>query len=103
MGFDKKTRNKLQQAIYTFIAIQTASDNDSERLNEIFLSLDTDGNGVLTREELVKGFTLAKTYISEEEARREVEMVLANVDSNYSGKIDFSEFMLATAKRDELL
>lgn len=70
---------------------------------EVFKSLDTDKNGVLTKEELVEGFLLARTYMSREEAEMEVDNVLKQADSNFSGKIDFSEFVLATYKRDELL
>lgn len=42
----------------------------------IFKSLDTDGNGVLTKEELIEGFMEARTYVSKEEATAEVEKVL---------------------------
>lgn len=49
-----QTKCKLQQAIFTFIAIQTTKGYD-ETLMNTFKTLDTDQNGVLTRTELVNG------------------------------------------------
>ena len=51
----KKSTNKLQSAIMTFIASQILSTHEKEDMYSAFKALDTDGNGVLTREEMIQG------------------------------------------------
>lgn len=53
-SFHSKTR--FRHAIIAFIASQITSKEDNEELEKAFKSLDTDGNGVLSREELVVGY-----------------------------------------------
>ena len=57
---DFSTRNKLKQAILTFIVTQMTSTAEKEELQRTFQSLDKDGNGVLTKEELVEGERIFK-------------------------------------------
>ena len=51
-----KARSKFKQAVLAFIATQIVSSQDKEELMNTFKSLDRDGDGKLTKEELVEGF-----------------------------------------------
>mgnify|MGYP000923872823 FL=1 len=39
----------------TFIVTQISSQQEKEELQKIFQELDEDGNGILSKEELIKG------------------------------------------------
>lgn len=44
-----------------------------------------------------------KTYLTAEEANVEVEEILKQADGNNNSQIDYSEFIVACSKREELL
>lgn len=48
-------RTKLNTAILTFIATQVLSHKDKEEIRKTFQSLDKDGNGFLSKKELIEG------------------------------------------------
>jgi calcium-dependent protein kinase len=50
-----QARNKLKAAILTFIATQIISQHDKEKLMKAFQALDSDNDGILSREELIDG------------------------------------------------
>ena len=70
-----------------FIVSQIAAKQENEDLKKAFAELDHDGDGQLTREELVQGYT--KIYGDEKRAIVEVEAFLEIVDANKNGKLDF--------------
>lgn len=74
------------------MATQIAVDKDKEELMRVFKALDKDGNGILTRSELIQGYMQLESGLDLAEATEKVDEVLRNVDSNNSGEIDFSEF-----------
>lgn len=51
-----KARSKFKQAVLSFIATQIVSNQDKEELQNTFKILDKDGDGKLTRDELIEGF-----------------------------------------------
>jgi calcium-dependent protein kinase len=53
----------------------------------------------LSRDELVEGYR--KIY--GEMAEEEVDQILAKVDANGSGEIDYSEWVVATINKEKLL
>ena len=84
-----------------FIASQLLSHKEKENLTLIFMELDKDGDGTLTKEELMEGYT--KLYGSKERAKEAVAALMAIADVDNNGTIDYSEFLLATANRKEIL
>jgi len=98
---DFSTRNKLKQAILTFIVTQMTSQSEKDELQRTFQSLDKDGNGVLTKEELIDGYK--KVFADKNDAELEVRRIIEEVDINHSGYIDFTEFVVAAMNREKLL
>jgi calcium-dependent protein kinase len=93
---------KLQKATYTFIANQLATKKERDEMMDLFKSLDTDNSGTLSRQELIDGFT--HLYHSEvDDIDAEVDRIMAQVDTDRSGEIDYSEFVAATLNRNQLL
>jgi len=85
---------KLKQAVSTFITTQLLSKEETQRWRDIFNSIDVNGDGHLSREEMIVG--LAKS-MSQEEAEAEVEKIMQQVDTDQSGTVDYTEFVNASA------
>lgn len=77
---------KLQQATITYLVNQLAQKEDLVDLQKAFKALDKNSDGKLSRDELVEGYR--KIY--GEMAEIEVDKILAKVDVNGSGEIDYS-------------
>jgi len=95
-----RAETKLKQAVLTFIASQIVADGETKHMKEVFKSIDTDGNGRLSKEELIAAYSQS---MPEEEARATVEAVMSKVDADKNGFIDYSEFCLATTSEKVLL
>lgn len=85
----------------SYLATQLSNKEEKAKLTEIFKSFDKNGDGVLSKEELVQGY--AQLYNSMERAAIEVEQILQRVDINGNGTVDYTEFLAANLKLNELL
>ncbi|CAD8053433.1 unnamed protein product [Paramecium sonneborni] len=99
---DFDSKNKLKYAILQFITVQVVSNQQKNDLQKIFLDIDRNGDGTVSKEELLaaylkmyKGDTIAAQHI--------VEELFPQLDANKSGKVDFSEFISASINRDKTL
>ena len=93
------TDSKLQQAVYFFLANQmTTKDEETELLNT-FKALDLNHDGVISKEELKKGFEKMNTNISDNEIRE----IMRHVDNNNSNAIDYYEFVACAIDRKKIL
>jgi calcium-dependent protein kinase len=79
------------------VSSQISAEQDREELLRTFRGLDVNGDGSLTREELRAGY-LKVCGLNQEEAEQQVENIFRMVDTNHSGVIDFSEFIVAAAE-----
>lgn len=87
-------QNKLQKAALHIIASQLKED-EIAGLREIFVSLDGNGDGSLTCEEMKEGIQRAGLKNIPEE----LQIIMEEVDSDGSGVIDYTEFLAATLDR----
>ena len=95
-----RVEQKLQHAVLTFIASQLINKEESKKLSETFRNIDKNGDGKLSREELLEAY---KMTLGKEAALEEVENIMKTVDINGSGFIDYTEFITACAKKDAML
>ena len=91
---------KLRQAFLTFISSQLMTKEQEKEFSQTFQQLDKDGDGRLSKDELIEAYLEKMTR---EEAEAIVEKILAQVDSDGSGFIDYSEFVLASANQQTLM
>ena len=91
-----KATRMLQQATLGFIASHLISAQETEELRKAFISIDTDGDGKLSREELEKGYSKAKIKI-------DIDHILKTCDADGNGFIDYSEFITATLNWEKSL
>jgi calcium-dependent protein kinase len=91
-GFRKQ--GKVQKQALNMIAKNVPTDK-VEELSDMFISMDVNGDGMLSMEELQNGL---KTSGLDEVNADFAEMMMA-LDADGSGKIDYSEFVAATMNK----
>lgn len=92
--------SKLQQAVLSFITSQLVKKEDTKLLTQTFSALDVNGDGKLSREELLTGYS---ELMGPQQAEAEVERIMREVDVDSNGFIEYSEFVMATMNRENLL
>ena len=93
-----RSESMLQEAVMYFIVNQLTGKEEREDLMNVFMSLDSDHDGKLTRADLIEGYLNMGEDPSTVEAL--VDEILKNVDKNEKGFIDYSEYVtVALSKR----
>ncbi|KAH7438300.1 hypothetical protein KP509_04G009200 [Ceratopteris richardii] len=82
--------NQLKKLAFKVVA-ETMSQEEIERMKELFISMDTDNSGTLSLRELKEAFMGQGLAVFEKEMRQ----LLSAVDIDESGCIDFKEFIAA--------
>mmetsp|Transcript_30672 Transcript_30672/g.30309 ORF Transcript_30672/g.30309 Transcript_30672/m.30309 type:complete len:258 (+) Transcript_30672:687-1460(+) len=95
-----QSRGKLRDALSTFITLQCISNDDTKGLKEVFRSIDKNGDGKLSKSELLDQYI---KFMGQEEAKEEVKKIMKEVDSDKSGFIDYTEFLKATMDQRRLM
>ena len=78
----------MQQAALMYIVTQLMSKKERENLQQVFMALDKNADGKLSREELIEGYTTI--YGDAERAIKEVNSIMEKVDSDHNNYIDYS-------------
>jgi calcium-dependent protein kinase len=80
--------SKLQYATMMCLVTQKMSKQEKQELEKIFIALDTNCDGRLSKDELINGYK--KLNYTEENAQKEVEALLSKFESDSSGSIEYS-------------
>jgi calcium-dependent protein kinase len=89
--------SKMRQAALHLITSQFTETCKYEELRNVFLSLDVNNDGKLSREELMAGYRLLKLGSVEE-----VDRIMEICDTDRNGYLDYTEFLTATMSWDNL-
>ena len=92
--------HKLREAVYTFIITQVISIKETRLLREVFRTLDKNGDGKLSLDELASHYSLT---MGDEEAIKEAKKIMKEVDTNNNGFIDYTEFLRASIDSRKIL
>lgn len=95
-----KHSKKLQQVVIGFVLHHLSNNEDIERLRKLFMIIDTNGDGQLTRDELFNGL---KLEVGESKAKSEIDLIMASLDNDFSGFIEFQEFLRASIDKNKIL
>lgn len=82
---------------------QLASNEDMSDSQRAFKVLDTNNDGMLSKDELLVGFEKIFDRNDYEAAKEEVDRIFRKVDLDGSGFIDYSEWVVATINLQSLL
>lgn len=90
----------MQEATWVFLVTYLATQEEKSELLKTFQALDANGDGKLTREEIIDGF---HRILESENPEEDADAILKQLDNNNSGTIDYTEFVVATINRKNLL
>jgi len=88
----------LQRIVFTAMS-QRLSFKEIETLQDIFISMDVDNDGVISNEEFLNG--LRNLEISEND--EEIKKIFQKMDTDKSKKINYSEFITAAIDKKFLI
>ena len=95
-----KVESELQKAVWSYMSERFITSEQEKKAREVFLMLDTNNDGELSKEELFEGY---KVIIGDqEEAKARVEVIMEKLDMNKNGSIDYKEFLVANFQDKEL-
>lgn len=89
---------KLKDAILTFIASQVITQAEERELAQVFFSLDRNGDGRISKTELLAKYG---EIVGVVEAEREVSEIMQKIDLDGSGFIDYKEFLKASMEKSK--
>jgi calcium-dependent protein kinase len=96
-----RSHTKMEQAVYMYITTHLISNKEKTELRVVFESMDTNHDGQLSKDELIEGYT--KISNNRLEAEAIVEDILQTADPDGNGFIDYTEFLVATANKKNML
>jgi calcium-dependent protein kinase len=94
-----KRNKQFEQATISFIVNQLTSCEDIKSLRETFTEWDKNGDGVLSKEEIMAGYQDIYGSVDEEE----IDKMIKSVDLDGNGVIDYNEFLNCTINRDKII
>ena len=92
--------SKLKQAVSAFVTQNLLSQDELNNVSQIFAQFDKNGNGVLSRDELIDGYRTIKGVNFSE---KEIDDLIKRVDADGSGDINYSEFISVAVPQEKLL
>lgn len=94
-----KVDSTMKQATFAFIASQLLTKNERDGLAKVFKAFDKNGDGKLSLTEVKEGYLEHYGKVMSDE---EVQAMFDSVDTDKSGFIDYSEFVVAAMNQDQL-
>jgi calcium-dependent protein kinase len=94
------SKQKLQQASIAFLIHQMSTNEKVKSLRAIFKQLDESGDGRLSHQELKNGYT---QFFSDSLTEHEFDNLIAKLDQDNSGYIEYEEFLRATIDTETIL
>lgn len=92
--------HKLREAVYSFIISQFISLKETRLLREIFRTLDKNGDGKISIDELTEQYS---ETLGSEEAKKEAQRIMNEVDTDNNGYIDYTEFLKVNLDSQKVL
>ena len=83
-----------------FIATHLAKDDERRDLDKIFKAIDIDGDGSLSKEEILHGY---EEHFGVPITEEQVDEMFEKIDLDGNGTIDYTEFVMATIEEKNLI
>ena len=94
-----KKHRTLEKTIISFIINQLIKKDERKELQKQFKDWDTNGDGVLSREEIINGYK--KTYGKVDV--NEIDNMIKSIDLDGNGVIDYNEFLACSINKDIII
>jgi calcium-dependent protein kinase len=99
MGFNKV--GTLQSSVLSFLTNTHTSNEDLKNIIKTFEDLDKDNSGTISIHELQESIKTSKVFQGLSPA--ELDQMIAKLDANRDGQVDFTEFVTAAYDRQKIL
>lgn len=95
-----RAEQKLKQATLAYIVSQCLTKEETDKMEEIFAAMDKNNDGMLSKQEIKEGYEENFGMPIDDE---ELDKIFDAIDTDGSGAIDYSEFLMATMNEQQLL
>jgi calcium-dependent protein kinase len=95
-----RAEQKLKQATLAYIVSQCLTREETDKMEGIFKSMDKNNDGMLSKEEIAEGYEEHFGLAIDDE---ELDRMFDAIDTDGSGAIDYSEFLMATMNEQQLM
>ena len=83
-----RTQMTFQKAVLAYIVSQELSKPEEQKLKEAFEAIDSDKNGVITKDEIMNAYVVV--YGDQEAAQLVADRIMVRLDINQNGNIDYN-------------
>jgi calcium-dependent protein kinase len=83
------SERKMQSALFKYVANHMIDPEQEIGLRELFDSMDEDGNGTLSKEELAEGLQVVSEHFGFDLNDQNFEQLVDSIDINRNGTIDY--------------
>jgi calcium-dependent protein kinase len=94
-------KSGLQKAVLSYASGHFMAEEQEKKAREVFEMLDVNGDGQLSREELLEAYKIILDDVNE--AKAYVDKVMNQLDMNNNGTIDYKEFLVANFQKSNAL
>jgi len=101
--FDKDRSGQIDVREFMIGLSNFTGAGKEEKLKFAFMVFDEDGNGVITKQELVKILRANHMASSDKEVMRKADTIMAQADKDGDGVVDYDEFVLISKKFPNIL
>ena len=98
-----KSDNILRCAVIALLVHNSIQLNQAHDGVKLFNKMDKNGDGKISKEELFDGLQPYKKELSDEELRKQVNQIFANIDTDHNNYLEYEEFVRATIDIDHFL
>lgn len=95
-----RAEQKLKQATLAYIVSQCLTREETDKMETIFKAMDKNNDGMLSKEEIADGHEEHFGMAIDDE---ELDRMFDAIDTDKSGAIDYSEFLMATMNEQQLM
>ena len=89
-----RSDNMLKCAVIAYLIHHITNTEECLEASKLFSKIDINNDGKIEKNELIQGFE--KFWgISEDEAKEKVDLIFANIDTDFNGFIEYEEFVRA--------
>merc|ERR1719164_288718 len=101
--FDKDRSGQIDVREFMIGLSNFTGAGKEEKLKFAFMVFDEDGNGVITKQELIKILKANHMASQDKEVMRKAETIMAQADKDGDGVISFDEFVIVSKKFPNIL